>query len=348
MHDTVGLLFDIYNKKEWEAKRGFTVELSTGFWWIPRKGLHRLNANAVRICQAVRVHSVEVIPQKEWMQFPALTVGWSCLCWHLGREAARVGLGRGFPGQRGTKEWQGTHGRARAVYFHPGMPRCFETAPMSCSLEQLPWNGAFMWVQTWFQVFFLKSSNSHFPSSSGPWIRSRLESWQDQFWSCSCWWDWSWRVFCEGSNLSCPFYLCSFPSLDRLSLCWLWGVLCWPQHTACTGELFSVVHLNTDRLGFFPLPAPPPPRCGSSVLQLEPAVKWDPLFHLLIVRPKSTTWRWTWRRSASGVTLVRRRCSWSSGWQRRHRRWSSPSRWVCVTAWPGWTLGRAFVFLLQN
>lgn len=27
---------------------------------------------------------------------------------------------------------------------------------MICPLEQLPWNGAFMWVQTWFQVFFLK------------------------------------------------------------------------------------------------------------------------------------------------------------------------------------------------
>lgn len=130
-------------------------------------------------------------------------------------------------------------------------------------------------------------NNSNFLSYSGPWIKSRLENWQDQFWICSCWWDWSCRLFYEESNLFCPLYFCSFLSLDWLSLCWLWGVLCWPQHTSCTGELFSVVHLKTDRVGFFPLPNPPLPCSSCPVLQLQPAVKWDSLLHLLFLGQKA-------------------------------------------------------------
>lgn len=225
--------------------------------------------------------------------------------------------GRCCSGQRGRREWQGAGGQGQVFFFfYTGMPRHFETVQMSCPLEQLPWNRAFTWVQTWFQVFFLKSNNSNFLSYSGPWIKNRLKNWQDQFWSCSCWWDWSCRLFCEGSNLACPLYFCTFLSLDWLSLCWLWGVLCWPQHTSCTGELFSLVHLKTDRVGFFPLPNAPLPCSGSPVFQLEPAVKSDSLFHLLIFRLKSTTWRWIWPLSVSGVTLVKRRCSWTSGWRR--------------------------------
>jgi len=56
---------------------------------------------------------------------------------------------------QGSEVERNDKGRARAVYFCTGMPRRFETAQMSCPLEQLLWNGAFMWVQTWFQVFFL-------------------------------------------------------------------------------------------------------------------------------------------------------------------------------------------------
>lgn len=50
------------------------------------------------------------------------------------------------------REYPGTCRQAGAVHFYTGMPR-LGTAQM----EQGPWNRDFAWVETWLQVFFLKS-----------------------------------------------------------------------------------------------------------------------------------------------------------------------------------------------
>lgn len=235
-----------------------------------------------------------------------------CLCWQLQREAASVRSLRmvfGAVGQKGATKgvWVGRgsliwHWSARTFGVWSDEPVgavILEWGLFGCKPD--------------FRVFFVKLNNSSRLPYSKPWKRKAVEK--------------NGKISSEAAAvggvgaadcfvkgfIGCAIVVLLFLSLDWVSLRWLWGVLCWPQHPSCTGKLYAIIHLKTERAELFPLLNPLLPKFGCSVLQVDPAVK--SLSHFLISRPKSTTWQWIWPRFVSGAMLVRRRCSWTRGWQ---------------------------------